>query len=373
MPRLPLYAAGDCPGRSTPIALTEAVTDPDHAAAKHAFDAMMQMKKIDIATIEAARRGPTVVQTNVASHQRLEDAGIPRLMSDQRSGSSTAACPFGDLWVPPGEKSEEKPLTQRRREMSSQGEPDIVDECLSLAPEPFKSIIQRRKDEGWFGTILNGFQERYTLTEDQLDTVTIVAFRAACDPDSLDSMKDILIAEADVSYEQAVKIQRDIARDIILPIKDEGDRLVNTRPGDTRSFSTASAGPTGSRGDDALFQNDDLGIALTFKLLKYREQTFPTRSIANVAAFEQPFEFKAFVINGIIALIGVPIVLSFSLWSLLGLGMVALGAFNMKDMVTKKYIVTVEIRGAADLRFEFTDKSSAIALRDAFQLAMAAN
>ena len=41
----------------TPIALTNAVTDPDPAAAKRAFDAMMQMKKIDIAAIEAARRG----------------------------------------------------------------------------------------------------------------------------------------------------------------------------------------------------------------------------------------------------------------------------------------------------------------------------
>src|SRR5436189_781807 len=41
----------------TPIALTEAVTGPDTAAAKRAFDAMMQMKKIDIGAIEAARRG----------------------------------------------------------------------------------------------------------------------------------------------------------------------------------------------------------------------------------------------------------------------------------------------------------------------------
>jgi predicted 3-demethylubiquinone-9 3-methyltransferase (glyoxalase superfamily) len=48
---------GDCPGRSTPIALTKAVTDPDTAAAKRAFDAMMEMKKIDIAAIKAARRG----------------------------------------------------------------------------------------------------------------------------------------------------------------------------------------------------------------------------------------------------------------------------------------------------------------------------
>ena len=41
----------------TPLALTKAITDPDPAAAKRAFDAMMQMKKIDIAAIEAARRG----------------------------------------------------------------------------------------------------------------------------------------------------------------------------------------------------------------------------------------------------------------------------------------------------------------------------
>jgi 2-polyprenyl-6-hydroxyphenyl methylase/3-demethylubiquinone-9 3-methyltransferase len=41
----------------TPRALTDAVTDPDRAAAQRAFAAMMQMKKIDIAAIEAARRG----------------------------------------------------------------------------------------------------------------------------------------------------------------------------------------------------------------------------------------------------------------------------------------------------------------------------
>ena len=42
----------------TPIALTQAITDSDPAVAKRAFDAMMQMKKIDVAAIEAARRAP---------------------------------------------------------------------------------------------------------------------------------------------------------------------------------------------------------------------------------------------------------------------------------------------------------------------------
>lgn len=41
----------------TPRVLTEAFTDPDPAVRKRAFDAMMKMKKIDVAAIEAARRG----------------------------------------------------------------------------------------------------------------------------------------------------------------------------------------------------------------------------------------------------------------------------------------------------------------------------
>lgn len=41
----------------TPVQLTRATTHPDRAAAMRAFDAMMTMKKIDIAAIEAAVAG----------------------------------------------------------------------------------------------------------------------------------------------------------------------------------------------------------------------------------------------------------------------------------------------------------------------------
>jgi 2-polyprenyl-6-hydroxyphenyl methylase/3-demethylubiquinone-9 3-methyltransferase len=41
----------------TPRALMAAISDPDRAAARRAFAAMMQMGKIDIATVEAARKG----------------------------------------------------------------------------------------------------------------------------------------------------------------------------------------------------------------------------------------------------------------------------------------------------------------------------
>jgi predicted 3-demethylubiquinone-9 3-methyltransferase (glyoxalase superfamily) len=58
----------------TPIALTQAITDPDPAAAKRAFDAMMDMQKIDIATIEAARRGGLVPQRA----RRIDQRRTPR-------------------------------------------------------------------------------------------------------------------------------------------------------------------------------------------------------------------------------------------------------------------------------------------------------
>lgn len=41
----------------TPRVLSEAIASPDRAAAKRAFNAMMEMKKIDVAAIEAAVRG----------------------------------------------------------------------------------------------------------------------------------------------------------------------------------------------------------------------------------------------------------------------------------------------------------------------------
>lgn len=41
----------------TPRVLTEAMADPDRAVAKRVYEAMMTMRKIDVAAIEAARKG----------------------------------------------------------------------------------------------------------------------------------------------------------------------------------------------------------------------------------------------------------------------------------------------------------------------------
>ena len=47
-------------GRSRRACCSTRTTNPDKAAAKRAFEAMMTMEKIDIAKIEAALKGETV-------------------------------------------------------------------------------------------------------------------------------------------------------------------------------------------------------------------------------------------------------------------------------------------------------------------------
>lgn len=125
--------------------------------------------------------------------------------------------------------------------------------------------------------------------------------------------------------------------------------------------------------EEILFQDNDRDITVMPKLLKYRAQTFPTRNITNVAAIEKPFEFQNMLINSVVALIGIPIIFSFSWWSILGLAMVGLGVFNVKDIFTKKYIVLIDIQSEDGLRFVLDSKDTAITLRDALHQAMASN
>jgi len=73
----------------TPRALTAAVTDPDRAAAKRAFEAMMTMRKIDIAAIEEAA-GLTHVMTRMAGRFRISPCLCSRV--GERSSAAAVSC-----------------------------------------------------------------------------------------------------------------------------------------------------------------------------------------------------------------------------------------------------------------------------------------
>lgn len=62
----------------TPRVLTQAINDPDRVAAKRAFNAMMGMRKIDVAAIEAAWRGKTPAVPGASHPNGSADAALPR-------------------------------------------------------------------------------------------------------------------------------------------------------------------------------------------------------------------------------------------------------------------------------------------------------
>ncbi len=75
----------------TPRALIAAIADPDRAAAKRAFEAMMQMTKIDIAAVEAARAQPQARQApnpNSADQKRgASSASVRRSLTSTATSS----------------------------------------------------------------------------------------------------------------------------------------------------------------------------------------------------------------------------------------------------------------------------------------------
>ena len=80
----------------TPLALLEAITDPDPAAAKRAFDAMMKMKKIDIAAIEAAPRLGRIFTTCWAVRPPRKSSGRVTTFSHDRALDSTLNTSWND-------------------------------------------------------------------------------------------------------------------------------------------------------------------------------------------------------------------------------------------------------------------------------------
>ena len=58
------------PRQITPVTLSDAIIDPDPAAAKRPFDAMMKMTTIDIVAIEAAQKGWIAMRTTKSGTTR---------------------------------------------------------------------------------------------------------------------------------------------------------------------------------------------------------------------------------------------------------------------------------------------------------------
>lgn len=123
----------------------------------------------------------------------------------------------------------------------------------------------------------------------------------------------------------------------------------------------------------SLFENETCKITVTTRLLRYRAQTFPIKSISKVSDFKMPFEFGGMLVNGFFFLVGLGMIFTFSFWSLLGLGVGALCGWNLKNIFQKHYVVRIEFHSADDLTIHSNDLDFATGLRDALHEAISQN
>ena len=79
------------------------------------------------------------------------------------------------------------------------------------------------------------------------------------------------------------------------------------------------------------------------------------------------------LVNGFFFLVGLGLILTFSFWSLIGLGVGALCGWNLKNIFKKHCVVRIEFHSADDLIIHANDLDFAIGLRDALRDAISQN
>lgn len=146
-----------------------------------------------------------------------------------------------------------------------------------------------------------------------------------------------------------------------------------TANGIAQSVSKVIASITSSSASSALlpFMHSHPDIEVTHKVFKYGPSAYPIHSISEVSLIKMPFEFGTLVINGMVILfLGIPLLLSFSGWSILGILALGICGFNVRDIFKKHYVVTIAFQSTEEITVNTTSSELAIGLRDALQEAM---
>lgn len=255
---------------------------------------------------------------------------------------------------------------------------DILGQHLNQVPEPLRGVIKEYLSRNILDTGLGDLKARHGLSDDQREAVLRECLMVLCHVTPSEELKDSLIAEADLSYETAVRIQRSFESEVLLPISTEAER---------RGYAAEKAGleeavpvqpkPATS---EPLYDNPranvrdvmQLGIQVFPGLMRVGGKAIPIRMVAGVKAWEEPTDWSGIAWNLGLAVVGAIVVLSFTWWSLLGVAMAFLGGSNLRNARVKKYNVTIDFSDREPMLVMFRDRQAACDLRDALELALRA-
>jgi len=255
---------------------------------------------------------------------------------------------------------------------------DILKQHLSEVPEPLRTVIKESLAKDILEAGLGDLPVRHGLNEDQREAVMRECLMVLCNVTPGDELKDSLIAEAGVSYEAAVRLQRAFESEVLLPILNEAQRrgYTDLSEADVPNPPPASNSVTAQ----LLYDNPSanirdvmqLGIQVFPGMLRAGGTAIPIRLVAGVKAWEEPTDWSGMAWNSALALAGLIIVLTFSWWSLLGAAMILLGASNVKSTRVKKYNVTIDFTDRQSMLVMSRDRQTACDLRDALEAALRA-
>lgn len=107
---------------------------------------------------------------------------------------------------------------------------ETLRKCFEGLQEPHKSILQRRISNDEIANSLLEIANRFNLSDEQRNPFELEAMLVLLGVTPQEDLKDNLIADAGLSYETAVRVQRAFEREILQSYLDEAEAIQKETP-----------------------------------------------------------------------------------------------------------------------------------------------
>lgn len=242
---------------------------------------------------------------------------------------------------------------------------DLADQTLTKylkdVPQPLQDVIRDYiKDQ--LQPFLEDMRTRHTLSDENVSDLCTECLLVLCNVNSLEDMKDEIIAEVGLSYETAVRIHRALENEIQNKIMPEAEkRGFKTDIREPATSQPAPPSPSESMvADNRGVLYEDSGCRVTRSVVQIGGVSYPTRSIASVIVpLQLSIDIGGLLINGGLVLIGIIGVLSFApLWMVLGVGASLLGGSNVRSEFRRPWWVTLKFNNGEERRIQRQDQDA---------------
>jgi hypothetical protein len=233
-------------------------------------------------------------------------------------------------------------------------------EHLAELPEPTQGVVRRYIQGDKFDNFLRDVTEKHNLDSKKKYMTYVECMMVLCGISTLENLTDSLISEAELDYETSLRIKSIFERDIISEINSEVSTLID----DDGLSDEPHTEPSELTYVDSWYRVE--GSTLHVGGVGYS-----VRSISKVAGpFREPMMVGGLLVNVVLFLVGIALLMSFSLWSIGGLLLCAITGFVIYSAITRGYFISVYLNSGEDFNIEKKDRDGIIYLHRALAAAI---